>query len=186
MPPRGRGQALDVALAGQRHHLVALGRAADQIERALPDRACGAEDGDAPQITRRPSQGHDHALAPTSRASTGAVRSRPSTRSSTPPCPGISQPLSLTPARRLSAELGKVAELGQDGEHRAEAGGLNQPLRTERPGGDCARQAGADDAAAQTGPRLTRTDRGRQAQPADAPSDQIRSGVGGPHDDQQP
>ena len=53
MTQRGVGQAFDVVVAGQRDHLVALGRGADQIERALTDRSRGAENGDAAPLARR-------------------------------------------------------------------------------------------------------------------------------------
>src|SRR5690606_22166544 len=89
-------------MPGQRDHLVALGRGVDQIERALADRAGGAENGDAPPLAGRVHHGHGHIPRPSSSASAGAVSRNPSSRSSRPPCPGISDPLSLTPARRLS------------------------------------------------------------------------------------
>ena len=45
-------QAFDVGVGGQRLHLIALGRGADQVHRAVTDRAGGAENGDAAHTGR--------------------------------------------------------------------------------------------------------------------------------------
>src|SRR5690606_5362876 len=83
-------------------------RARNQIQRVDPDRAGGAEDTDAPHGGMRPSghagcEGtHTHyiiipLLINTRAVSSGAVRNTPSSRSITPPWPGIRLLASLMP-----------------------------------------------------------------------------------------
>ena len=67
--------------------------ARNDVERAAADRAGGPEQGDG----RGSRQNR-----PRTSAATGSVGSSASMRSSTPPCPGSSPPLSFTPAWRLS------------------------------------------------------------------------------------
>src|SRR5690606_14733106 len=78
----------------------------DQVDRAAADRAGAAEDRNAPG-GRFGGRYHHPIMPPTvawNTASTGAAAISPSIRSSMPPCPGISRPLSLTPNFRLIAD----------------------------------------------------------------------------------
>src|SRR5207237_2631803 len=72
-------------------------RALDQVEGRGADRSGRAEDRD-----RLHSSANNLGSTTTSNAAAGATGTTPSNRSSTPPCPGSSVPLSFAPARRLS------------------------------------------------------------------------------------
>ncbi len=124
MQDRELGEAVRVAASGQRDDLVRIRIAADEIERALPDRAGRAENGDA-AAARRPRgnldahrcQGRTHlplyqiskplaGLAGSRsaiKAARTAARRRLSIRSSNPPWPGMSALMSLVPNRRFTA-----------------------------------------------------------------------------------
>ena len=81
--PGDVGQRLDIGRGGHRHDLEPVGRALDQVERRLADRAGGAEDRDlAPHV--RPNS--------CAAAVSTATGTRPSSRSSTPPWPGSQAP----------------------------------------------------------------------------------------------
>ena len=93
----------DVAAAGQRHHLVALGPALPLDERhgVLPDRAGRAEDADPPPHAAQDPITPIPSVSQIAKNHTPPIT--PSSRSMTPPCPGISRLASLTPNRRLTA-----------------------------------------------------------------------------------
>src|SRR5690606_10990103 len=84
-----------VPVGGERLHRIPIPVPADHIERVHPDAAGGPEHCNA-----------DHESLPESIipvAKSGAAAVTLSMRSSTPPCPGSSVPLSLTPATRFIA-----------------------------------------------------------------------------------
>ena len=120
----------------------------------------GSADGAGCRHGRLPAAGE-----PDQAARTPARRSSsPSTRSSRPPWPGIRWPLSLTPARRLSADSNRSPTWRDDRQHGAQAAagepaaGAEQPARRAPP-----ISAGPDHAAAEAGPGLARADPRRQA-----------------------
>ena len=100
------GQALDVAIGGEGGELELCWIAREQVERAAADRAGRAQDRDA-LGGRRPREAaiglwgtQRHASAPPAekssmRAKAGAAASRPSTRSKSPPWPGMRPLMSL-------------------------------------------------------------------------------------------
>ena len=187
--PRRGGQPLGIAVRGQRLDPITLRRARDQIEGAAADRARGAQNRHA--TPRQGCQGYCHGRLSgpairLTRASAGAANSRPSTRSKTPPWPGISVPLSLTPARRLNAEFGEVAELRDHRQQRPETGCLEQASGAEQPRGQGAAQGRAQHAAAQSRPGLARADGRREARATEAAPGEIGRRVGRPDHDQQP
>ncbi len=91
----------DVAAADQRPDAEALGRGGQQLHGLGADAAGAAKDGDRAlpvhchRTTPRPSINANIAAA-------SATASSASTRSSKPPCPGMSRPESFTPKRRLA------------------------------------------------------------------------------------
>ncbi|MNM81371.1 hypothetical protein D3C81_933730 [compost metagenome] len=95
------GQLAHLPVRGQRMHGVAVGMAADDVERAFADRAGGTKDGNALHI--RPLQRRLQRKISISAAS-GNTGSKASIRSSTPPWPGSSRLLSFMPTCRLSSD----------------------------------------------------------------------------------
>ena len=87
---------LDVAVGYQGIGDKALRMSADDVERLQADRAGRTEDAES-SWRAHPTKPASHRPA----AHTGIAAARPSTRSSSPPWPGNSVPLSLTPATRF-------------------------------------------------------------------------------------
>ena len=80
-------------------------------------------------------------------AATGAAVSRPSTRSSRPPWPGMSRPESFTPKWRLISALQQIAGLGDRrrapaSDRRRAPGGAGRRQRGDRQPADGSRRAG--------------------------------------------
>src|SRR5207344_3017313 len=90
-----RDQFVDLGIRAQRDHFEALRMAADHIQRGGADRSGGAEQSDTAWRSHSPS----HIFAT---RNTGSAANRLSSRSSTPPWPGISWLESLMPEWRLS------------------------------------------------------------------------------------
>ena len=90
------GKAGNVGVGGEGAHLVALAVAGDEIERRAADRPGRSQDGDGARA--HPVQNPAISMTVVRRA----TASSPSSRSSTPPCPGSRPPESLIPARRFS------------------------------------------------------------------------------------
>ena len=98
-----------IVLRGQRLDRIGGRIAGDDIDGVAPDRAGRAQDGDAARLRRRLeglSRHHASTLPPAHKFMTNtatATASRPSTRSNTPPWPGMIWLVSLTPKCRLNA-----------------------------------------------------------------------------------
>ena len=92
--PRYIGKCFDIRCRGHRSDREAVGIALDQVERRFADRPGRAKDCD-PACHANPSS--------CAAAVSTATGTRPSSRSSTPPCPGSHAPESLTPALRFIA-----------------------------------------------------------------------------------
>src|SRR5690606_11826390 len=90
-------ERVDLALRSEREDAVAAGMTRDDVERAAADRTGGAED-------RERLHGADYPSSRCSSTAAGITGTSASMRSSTPPCPGSTVPLSLTPAWRLSSD----------------------------------------------------------------------------------
>ncbi len=96
------GEKRDIAAASERDDLVALAAALrlEERHRVLPDRAGRAQDGNFAAHDQEP-------ITPMPRASQIPKNQTPpmipSSRSITPPCPGMRALASLTPKRRLTA-----------------------------------------------------------------------------------
>src|SRR2546422_4072052 len=80
----------------QRRHPKPLPLARQNLERRTADRSGGPEDRDP--------DGHARPNHRNSAAATGATKYTESSRSSTPPCPGIRDEESFTPTSRLRSE----------------------------------------------------------------------------------
>src|SRR5437667_12562874 len=89
-------QQLRVRVRGERHHAEPLALAPQHLQRGRADRSGRAEDGDAASHTTPNSLN--------SPAVTGTTKYSESSRSSTPPCPGMSDEESLSPTSRLSSD----------------------------------------------------------------------------------
>ena len=110
---RQRGQFVGLAIGGQRDDPPVVAVAADQVERrsARPNRS--RRGWRSMRVSRRST----HAI---SADRDGAPASSPSTRSNTPPWPGISCEESFTPARRLSQLSKKSPACASDRQRRAD------------------------------------------------------------------
>jgi hypothetical protein len=108
----------------------------------------------------------------------------PSSRSMTPPWPGISRLASLTPNRRLTADSSRSPPCEKTAMPRLRSAILSGLQPTARPNSRPARPAAASPPAApdQVLPGLTRG----QSWPADAATDEIGADVGRDHDQHQP
>src|SRR5438128_6505419 len=80
----------------QRRHPKPLPLARQNLERRTADRSGGPEDRDP--------DGHARPNHRNSAAATGATKYTESSRSSTPPCPGIRDEESFTPTSRLNSD----------------------------------------------------------------------------------
>ena len=119
------GKPLGIAESGHGLDLVVLRPLPDHGERARPDRAGCAENGHALRAIgkrrrhigggREFSRDIHHRSSPSAmwsvpprvqprRAARAHAKIRPSTRSMSPPCPGMIRPESLTPKRRFTAD----------------------------------------------------------------------------------
>ena len=112
-----RRQRIGPAEAGDRLDPVGSGASATRasvlrpIEPVAPSTVMPARPLGRRRLARRSRQRPRAQPSQTRPANTGAANISPSTRSSRPPWPGIRWPLSLTPARRLSAGFEQVAGL---------------------------------------------------------------------------
>ena len=77
------GQLCNIARTGQRHHIIGIEVARDQINRVLPDRACGPQNTDTARIDQFRPAGKPTNGPSTSRNS--AAPNIPSNRSIRPP-----------------------------------------------------------------------------------------------------
>src|SRR6202789_2527085 len=95
--PRLLHDRFPAAVGGQHRHPEPLRMQGNHAERAAPDAPGGAENGE--------SERRAHAITPepnSPSADKGAAAVTLSMRSSIPPCPGSSMPLSFSPAERLN------------------------------------------------------------------------------------
>src|SRR3977135_1591266 len=83
-------------MAVHRRDADPLPLARQHLERRATDRSGGPEDRDA--------DGHARPNTRSTPAATGATKYSESRRSSTPPCPGMSDDESLTPTSRLNSD----------------------------------------------------------------------------------
>ena len=124
-------ESLDVGMSRQRFHLVALRRSPQQIHGAVADRPGGAKDGHranggTPQpccyateqrschhqtIRPRPTPSSPLRKKPNMPARTIAA-TKPSSRSSSPPCPEIRWSEPWTPKRSFHRRFQEIAQLG--------------------------------------------------------------------------
>src|SRR5206468_2957771 len=102
-PPAQRllGQLRHVAPRRQGRDLDLEPRLLEQVEGGNPHRSGGAQDGDLPRQVQWP---HPRWFARRAAAITTTANISPSTRSNSPPWPGIRSPESFTPKRRFSAD----------------------------------------------------------------------------------
>src|SRR6266487_4617110 len=96
----------------QPHHPEALGIVANDIQRLGPDRPCGAEDGHRLHaIKTTPTRPQTEQVQPRTmrknRNAAGATNSSESIRSSTPPWPGSTLPMSLMSRSRFTRDSAK-------------------------------------------------------------------------------
>src|SRR2546426_11811531 len=89
-------QQLRVRVRGERHHAEALALAPQHLQRGRADRSGRAEDSDA--------AGHTTPNSLKSPAVTGTTKYSESSRSSTPPRPGMSDEEALGPASRSNRD----------------------------------------------------------------------------------
>ena len=180
-----------VAVGGQRLDGEGVAVAQQQVDRALPDRPGRAEDRD-PARRRLPAplavaRGHRHVstLPPpirVSSATAGITARRPSSRSSSPPCPGM-RPLS--PSRRTCAwpptpqdrRTARQSQARRSPAPAASTGEMPSAAR-RRPAGE----RGARDAAGEPRPGLARAPARREARPAEPRPADIGADVGRPDD----
>src|SRR6185503_16294446 len=108
MPAARFEQGLDGISRGQREYAVASGMARDDIERACADRTGRTQKRDVARLHAQLVPAHEPSSAPT-----GSAAHTLSMRSSTPPCPGSSLPLSLTPAWRLASDSNRSPRIPQ-------------------------------------------------------------------------
>ena len=111
----------------------------------------------------------------------------PSSRSITPPCPGISRLASLTPKRRLTADFEQVAELRADRDAEAEEPDAQRVPADHEPGeeqpDERRRRRARRSAPDQVLPGLTA---GQSLRAADPPADEVGADVGRHHHEHQP
>src|SRR5438552_325532 len=89
-------EQVHIRVRRQRRDPEPIPLARQDLERRAPDRSGGPEDRDADSHARPNSR--------SSPAATGATKYSESRRSSTPPCPGMSDEESLSPTSRLSSD----------------------------------------------------------------------------------
>src|SRR5439155_282250 len=89
-------EQLRIGMGRQRRHPKPLPLARQDLERRTADRSGGPENRDA-DAHARPNHRN-------SAAATGATKYTESSRSSTPPCPGINDDESFTPTSRLNSD----------------------------------------------------------------------------------
>ena len=113
---------------------------------------------------------------------------KPSTRSITPPWPGMSWLESLTPKRRLIQDFEQIAGLRQRRRDQADPQEFGRRrLRPRAEDGDReAEQRAADDADDRAGPGLAGRDARPELGPADQPAAEIGHHIGAPDDGEQP
>ena len=150
---------------------------AQHIQGAFADAARGAEHGNA-----------DHPCSPGSRRqpsiSKGAAASRLSKRSSTPPWPGISVPLSLSPAKRLHRLSSQVAHHGDTRPRPRSRGTSDDNGNREQPGCRHRQQRAGQPGRPTSRPRSCRGDARRQLAHAPGAPGKIGAAVGQPDDEQ--
>ena len=109
---------------------------------------------------------------PIRQASTAAA-TKPSSRSISPPWPGIKVPASLAPKRRLSADSNKIADLGDDRQRDRDQGRREDAADATELHDQHRRQHRAGKAADRAGPGLVRAQARRELGTANGAADEI-------------
>ena len=110
----------------------------------------------------------------------------PSSRSITPPCPGISRLASFTPKRRFTADFEQVAALGEDRDPEAQQPDAERMPADHEPGEEHAHEARGREPAERPGPGLAGADRRPELGAPDPPADEVGADVGRHHHHHQP
>ena len=167
--------------AAQRHHLVGV-RAAlrlDQRDGVASHRSGRAEDADPPPHAGSPPPNNLHS------ARNHRPPSRASSRSITPPCPGISRLAVLDPEAALHGALQEIAGLRGDRDPGAQDAGARQAPALRRGVGE-PDDDGAAEPAGRARPGLAGADRGPELGAADRTSDEVGADVRRDHYERQP